>query len=240
LPGGAMSPTSLTGPGGVSQVTARTLKPVQYVSQQKVALGFEVSKLGPSGVGSLQLWCTKNDGQSWELYAEDRSPSENGNGRQQLNVPLEEDGLYGFTLVVKNRAGLGKPPPRPGEAPEMRLELDTTPPSARLLAPEPDRERIDAAVLTWVAQDKNLSDRPINLEWSDRRDGPWRPIAAELPNDGRYSWQPPREIPAQIYLRLRVRDAAGNESIAVTREPQLIDLSEPEVRLINVIQPGRQ
>ncbi len=35
-------------------------------------------------------------------------------------------------------------------------------------------------------------------------------------------------------MRLRVRDLAGNESIAVTDEPQLVDLSEPEGRLINV------
>jgi hypothetical protein len=235
-PAGAGAPPA----GGLTQVGGRRLPPVQYVSQQKVTLEFEVSKLGPSGVGSLQLWCTKNDGQSWEMYAEDRNPAEIGaNGRQQLIVPLEEDGIYGFTLVVKNRAGLGKAPPRPGELPEMRLELDTTPPSAKLIAPEPDRDKPDAALLTWIAQDKNLGEKPISLEWAERREGPWQPIGLELPNDGRFSWHPPKDIPVQVYLRLRVRDAAGNEAVAVTREPQLIDLSEPEVRLINVIQPRR-
>ena len=33
---------------------------------------------------------------------------------------------------------------------------------------------------------------------------------------------------------MRVRDLAGNESIAVTNEPQLVDLSEPEGHLTNV------
>ena len=41
-------------------------------------------------------------------------------------------------------------------------------------------------------------------------------------------------MPVQVYMRLRVRDLAGNESVAVTADPQLVDLSEPEGKLLNV------
>jgi hypothetical protein len=50
----------------------------------------------------------------------------------------------------------------------------------------------------------------------------------------------PDRLPVEVYLRLRARDLAGNESVAVTAEPQLVDLSEPEGKLLNVsVSPPR-
>ena len=52
---------------------------------------------------------------------------------------------------------------------------------------------------------------------------------------GDYTWKVPPGAPVQVYLRLRVRDKAGNESVAVTTDPQFIDLVEPEGALIGVL-----
>ena len=38
-------------------------------------------------------------------------------------------------------------------------------------------------------------------------------IGANLPNTGRHSWQVPAGVPVEVYLRLRVRDNAGNEAV---------------------------
>ena len=46
--------------------------------------------------------------------------------------------------------------------------------------------------------------------------------------------QLPAGVPVYVYLRVRVRDKAGNEGIAVTDQPQLADTSEPEGKLIGV------
>ena len=54
------------------------------------------------------------------------------------------------------------------------------------------------------------------------------------------TWKVPEKMPVSVYLRLRVRDLAGNESLAVTPEPQLVDLNEPEGRLLNVSVPQRK
>jgi hypothetical protein len=83
------------------------------------------------------------------------------------------------------------------------------------------------------------------LEWcsvNDRRDDErsWRPIATGLANTGRHSWQLPESLPYQVYLRVKARDLAGNEGVAVTPEPQLVDLTEPEGRLLNVVPPSRR
>lgn len=72
------------------------------------------------------------------------------------------------------------------------------------------------------------------------REGPWHPIAVNLPNTGRHSWQLPDQLPVQVYLRIRARDCAGNEGIATTPEPQLVDLSQPEGRLITVTGSPRR
>jgi hypothetical protein len=225
--------------GAVADVLTgkRSLPPLQYVNHPEITLEYELARVGPSGVGSIDLWWTKDDGQTWELYAIDPEGKSGtvSNGRHKRTVALDHgEGLYGFTLVVKSRAGLGKPPPRPGDAPEIRVELDTTPPVAQLYSPAPEPGKYNTLQLKWVARDTNLTGTPVSLEWAAKRDGPWQAIAPPLANDGTHAWQLPDGLPVQVYLRLRVRDLAGNESLAVTPEPQLVDLSEPEGRLINV------
>ena len=89
----------------------------------------------------------------------------------------------------------------------------------------------------WQATDKNLTSRPITLEWCEQAspDAQWHLIGpAELPNNGRFDWQPPAEIPPNVYLRLTVRDTAGNKAVAQTTKPVLIDLIVPEVTNVNL------
>ena len=141
-------------------------------------------------------------------------------------------------LVVKNRAGLGKKP-RPGDVPEIRIEIDTTLPDAKLYEPSADPQHADQVLLRWIATDKNLTAAPISLEYAEKADGPWQPIATDLENSGRYSWKVGPAVPVQVYLRVKVRDKAGNESVGVTRQPQYIDFTEPEGALIGVQPQGK-
>lgn len=236
-------PGSVGGLPDTAPGSERRLPPVQYVNQPRVVLEYEVSRIGPSGLGSVEIWMTKDDGATdWVKYAVDRTPQETTKGRHQCSVPLPTtEGVYGFTLLLRNRAGFGKAPPSPGDAPAIRVELDVTPPPiAKLVEPELDRTRPNALVMQWLAEDKNLGERPITLEWAERSNGPWNAIGVDLPNTGRYSWKLPERLPARVFLRLRVRDLAGNESIAVTADPQPIDLTEPEGQLINVSAPPRR
>jgi hypothetical protein len=214
----------------------RELPILQYVNHSEVTLEYELTRVGPSGIGSVDLWWTQNDGQAWELYAIDPE-SKSGtisNGRHKRTVELPGDGVYGFILVVKSKAGLGKAPPRAGDVPEIRIQVDTTGPLADLYEPQPDGQKPNTLVLQWSARDNNLANLPIHLEWSAKREGPWVAIASPLANIGKHSWTLPEQLPVQVYLRLRVRDLAGNESVAVSNDAVLVDLSEPQGRLVNV------
>jgi hypothetical protein len=104
-----------------------------------------------------------------------------------------------------------------------------------LYSPQPDPNRRDTLILAWEALDRNLGANPITLEWSEKKEGPWNLIGpAELPNTGRYVWQVPMNVPAQAFLRLTVRDTAGNCAVAETREPVAVDLTVPDINSVSV------
>jgi hypothetical protein len=95
-------------------------------------------------------------------------------------------------------------------------------------------------VLTWTARDDNLAPNPITLQWAERKGGTWHTVAANLPNSGRHVWTLPSNLPDRVYLRVIARDTAGNEGVAETPEPQLVDLSEPEGVILGVVGPAGQ
>ena len=55
-----------------------------------------------------------------------------------------------------------------------------------------------------------------------------------MPNTGYYAWHVPAKCRIRVFLRLTVRDLAGNVSVAETDEPILVDMSEPEVTSIHL------
>jgi hypothetical protein len=222
------------------------LPPLQVVKDRQLTLEYEVGKVGPSGVGGVDLYVTRDEGTTWQragseevtsmpVFADPRGQP--AGTLRKLTVELPGDGVYGFYLVLKSGAGLSKRPPRNGDLPQMRIEVDTTPPEAQLFRPEPDPKRRDALLLRWGARDKNLGTHPVLLEWAEQKEGPWQAIGADLEHSGpygQYVWVVPPSVPHHVYLRLTVRDTAGNVARAVTTDRILVDLIEPEVQSLRL------
>jgi hypothetical protein len=227
---------------GVSRMGAG--KPVQVVNRRQVRLEYEVVKTGSSGIGSVEVYVTLDDGLNWSLAATEPvmiPPTEAaGVGPQRLGVmlPLTQEGVvHGFTLVVKSKAGLGRPAPQRGEAPQIRVELDSTHPDASLLNVVADPNRREALMINYKATDRNLANMPVQLEWAERRDGPWNPVSeGEIANSGKFLWLVPPQVPPSVFMRLTVKDKAGNVAIAQTPEPIVVDLHVPEFNVLG-IQP---
>jgi hypothetical protein len=220
------------------------LPPLRIVNKKQAKLEFEVAEFGPSGLGAVEVYMTTDEGATWQqtraepgttlpLSGEIKNP---GPVVGSVTVQLPNDGVtYGFYLVVKSRAGLGDPPPRAGDTPQVRIEVDTTPPLAELYAPTADPTRKDTLVLSWKAEDRNLASNPVSLEWAAKPEGPWEFIGdPHLPNTGRYTWVVPPRTPPKVYLRLTVRDTADNTAVAQTPDPVLIDLTKPRVSRVGV------
>ncbi len=243
-PRAAVDPRPVTEPS-----PSRPLPKVRYVNSTKMFFDYELETVGPSGIGSIDVWWTRDDGQVWQKLADDPEAKPTMRpGRYKRMLELPGDGIYGLTCVAVSRAELlrrqaghtEQDGPKSGDAPEIRVEVDTTAPTAKLFLPIPDRNRANTLLLTWTASDKNLAASPISIEWSEQAEGPWQPIAGGLPNSGRFSWQLPARMPVQVYLRVRARDLAGNEGIAATPEPQIVDLVKPKARFVDVsVTPSR-
>lgn len=206
----------------------------QLVNDPHVGVDYTVTEFGASGVGKVELWVTADDGATWRYLTDDpevigRDPGQ----KQHLMAVLPGEGVFGLRLVTQSGAGLGHEPPRPGDAPELRIEVDTTPPLVKLFEPRPDAQQRDTLVLSWSAQDRNLAAKPISLEYAEQPDGPWQPIAANLPNSGSYGWVP-KNVPYRAFLRVTAVDTAGNRSTAQAREPSLIDLNKPKGHLLGI------
>ncbi len=200
----------------------------RMINSRRFELTYEVESVGPSGIGQLELWGTRDGGRTWSSFGvdEDRlSP---------LLVTVNEEGIFGFRVVVTSGAGLGGDPPKSGERPDIWIGVDLTKPVCRIVSAEPSPAHPGQLCIRWEAADMALADRPVSLFYSSSADGPWTPIAVELENTGQYAWAVDGRPPDTVYLRLEVRDAAGNLGIYETREPVSLDLLRPAVRIRDV------
>jgi hypothetical protein len=204
------------------------------VNSRLFELEYDVDSVGPSGIGRVELWGTRDGGQTWRSFALDTD------NHSPLRVTVEEEGIYGFRVTVSNGAGLGGKPPKPGDLPDLWVGVDLTKPSARIVSA---KQGVDAEaghlIISWQADDKMLAARPVSLSFRERRTGPWLPIASGLENTGRYAWPVDNRTPSQFYLRLEVRDEAGNLGVDESSEAIAIDQSRPTIRVREVRPVGQ-
>ena len=92
------------------KTAVKHLPDLQYINQLEFMVEYEVSKIGPSGIGSVELYRTRDDGKTWEPYAyEDKVGNVTKGTRLQRMVQLlegEPDGIYGFTATETDAASL--------------------------------------------------------------------------------------------------------------------------------------
>jgi len=206
----------------------------RMVNSRSFELEYEVDSVGPSGIGRVELWGTRDGGQVWRSFAVDNDT------RSPMLVEVPEEGMYGFRVVVSNGMGFGGKPPKAGDQPDLWIGVDLTKPSANIVSAQQGvDDEAGRLIITWQADDKMLAARPISLSFSQSRTGPWLPIASGLENTGRYAWQIDNRTPPQIYLRLEVRDEAGNVGIYDTPEEVSIDQSQPTARVRDVRPVGQ-
>ena len=92
--------------------------------------------------------------------------------------------------------------------------------------------------IRWNATDKNLGTEPVSLSYRTRPDGPWQAIARGLKNDGIHRWAVPRDAGGQFFFKIEVTDLAGNISQDVSRQPVVIDMTEPRATVVGVTGSG--
>lgn len=168
-------------------------------------LRYDVDSVGPEGIESVTLWSTRDGGRTWRPWGTD------SDNTSPFPVNVQEDGVYGFRLVVKGVNGLAGETPKTGEPADLWVGVDSAIPTGKIVsAPFGSGKETGHLIINWQAADERLAARPITLQFSPMRDGPWTSVAAGLENTGRYAWLVDPRVPRKLYLRLEVRDEAGN------------------------------
>src|SRR5205823_3171757 len=158
---------------------------------------------------------------------------------KSLVFTVNDEGVYGFTVLARSGVGLGERPPQAGDRPQVWVEVDLTKPVVQLqqVIVGQGAEKGKLTVL-WTATDKNLDRTPITISYAEQAAGPWAPMTAgKVANNGRFVWEMPPAVPYQFYVKVEATDAAGNVGEAVTTEMVKVDLSQPKVQILGV-QPG--
>jgi hypothetical protein len=206
---------------------------VRMVKTKRITINYEVKDVGPSGISGVELWCTQ-DGKTWTKRDMSRKI------KPPYVVDVEEEGLYGFTLLAKNGIGLGPESPKSGDLPQIWVEVDMTRPVVHLTGVNASSTgKVQNVIVHWKANDKNLGPRPITLSYAPCEEGPWQVMAANVPNTGRYVWPMPPETPARFLVRVEAADLVGNVGSAQTPKPVLMDRAQPVVNILNVDSDGK-
>jgi hypothetical protein len=202
---------------------------VRWVNTQTFDLDYDLQTVGPWGVAKVELWGTRDAGQTWTAFGADPD------NRGPMRVAVPSAGIYGFRLLVTGANGAPAHPPQAGDQPELLIGIDLEAPQVELQAAQLGAgELADHLIIRWNAADANLESRPVGLYFSGAAEGPWTMIASNLDNSGQYAWRLLRQVPEKFFLRLEVRDKAGNVTARQSASPVALNLPQPTGKFRNV------
>jgi hypothetical protein len=198
----------------------------QLVADSVFNVAYAIEDVGPSGLSSVEMFLTEDDGQHWFRYGNDTDM------QSPMQVDVRGEGTFGFAIRVRNGVGFIDPPPQPGERPEIVVTVDRTAPVVELAMPQVRVNGNAAVSLGWNVRDGQQT--AVRLEWSSSASGPWVPVFDWQADRGHYEWPVSANMPHTMQFRLLARDAAGNIGSAQTSQPVLIDMKRPRARMLGV------
>jgi hypothetical protein len=195
-------------------------------------LQYAVEDAGPNGPATVELWVTPDGGRTWLRRGEDPDK------RSPFDVDLGGDGTFGLRTVARSASGLGDQPPAPGDAPEVWVEVDSTPPQVQLSAPVVGTgANAGKVAVYWRASDMHLGPKPVQISWRPDQPGArWQPVTEPMENTGKFVWAVPADVPPRFHLRVDAVDTVGNRGYAETPENAavIVDRAKPKSRIIGL------
>jgi hypothetical protein len=236
LPGPAALPTSTDGSNVNLDTVNGTATPPReeplppgvqprMFNTRRIELDYDVESSSSGSPPKIEIWGTRDSGHTWSKYGS------HDNEHGPAFVTVDSDGLYGFRIVVASASDGAEEAPRSGDPPDIWINVDTEKPSGRILSADVDPNSPGTILVRWEANDSFLAARPISLYWSNTVAGPWAPIGLDLANTGSHAWTTSANMPGPVYLRLEVRDLAGNLLVVDTPSPMPLSPGRPRVRI---------
>jgi hypothetical protein len=205
----------------------------RVVDSRRFQIGYNLEGVGPSGVSSVDLYITDDNGATWYHYGAD------DDHQSPILVEVPREGTYGFALGVRSGAGLTSEPPQNGDLPSIVVVVDQTAPRLEMFPIEQGLgKNVNKLLFTWKCQDENLAEKPISLFYSPSGQAPWLPISGPIENTGSFVWTISSGVPVKFYLRIEARDLAGHVQTIDSPQPIVVDLSRPTAKIIDVEMPA--
>jgi hypothetical protein len=197
-----------------------------WVNSLSFELDYETGRVPAAAIEQVAVWGTRDDGRTWVQLGVDEDR------RSPCAVNVDREGMYGFAVIVTSGATESAKPPRPGDAPEIRVGVDLKKPQVRLTTAEPDDQgRPCMLKINWVASDEHLGAQAVSLAYGAGPQGPWLPLALGVANDGSRVCEFDAQGPNSAYLRIEVRDEAGNLGAFSTTTPIPIEKNQMQIRV---------
>jgi hypothetical protein len=169
------------------------------------SLDYVVDNDPGAATANVELWGTIDQGDSWERWGVDTDRE------SPFDIEVEQEGLFGFRMVIVGANGVASRRPLPGDKPDAWVRVDTQIPGCRILSVLYGKGNdAGSLVIEYSATDDHFGDRPISFSWAPNPNGPWQPISQGARNNSRYVWTPDPGLPDRVYLRIEAVDAAGN------------------------------
>lgn len=171
----------------------------------------------------VRLWYTLDRGKTWLEGASDEDR------HSPTTFEAEQEGLYGFFVVLRNAAGPSSAPPNTMTQPHLWAFVDYTEPVVQLHPPR-QTTILGHRVLQirWTAIDAHLPSRPVEIQYRCLPAQEWRRATADLlPNTGRYDWRLPAELDGSIAVRIAVRDVSGHRVESDAQPVEIGSLPSP-------------
>jgi hypothetical protein len=231
---------------------------VMHVNKRSFELTYQVENIEPSKMKSIEVWWTHGHGK-WERYPEEVKPSGpipikvRGEGRwgfyliprsragKAVDAPKPGEAAHVWVQVDETPPTVEVYKPETGLTLQVGLGVNSAAGLAGVIANDTfilgtslsGSTKSETIVFRWSARDAHLRSNPVSLFWSHSPNGPWRVLAQDLENTGK--WECDRSlVPDEFHLRVTVSDMAGNVGEATTSDPIVIDQRVPVIRNVKV------
>ncbi len=188
-----------------------------FTTKRRFKLDYDADDVPLEQIADVELWGTHDAGKTWLKWGVDpdrQSPFE---------VEVDKEGVFGFRVVIVHQNGMAGHTPRAGDAADIWIGVDGTAPLAKFGSVAYGKGHSSGQLeIHWTASDDWLATRPVTLSYATDPQGPWTTIATGLANTGQYFWRVEPSVPRRVYLRLEVRDHAGN--VTEDRLAEIIEL----------------
>jgi hypothetical protein len=197
-----------------------------YANTRAFSLDYQIENDPGAPITEVELWGTIDEGRTWEVWGQDPDRT------SPFDIEVENDGLFGFRMVIVGANGLVSNRPRPGDKADTWIRVDTIAPQARLSsALYGTGKEAGSLVIEYRVQDEFLGERPISLLYAESPAGPWQVISRGIRNQGRFVWPSNPNLPPTIYLKMETMDLAGNITTSTLDIPVQVEGIAPRGKI---------